>query len=50
MLDNMFETCKQNLLAANICLDPNDSSYDVWDLCTQIRSVLRDMGFRLASS
>ncbi|CAL1695039.1 unnamed protein product [Somion occarium] len=50
MLDDIFEHCKQELQKLAVCLDPNDSAYDLWELCIQIRSVLRDMGFRVANS
>lgn len=49
MLDDIFEQCKQGLHDAEICLDPTSRSYDVWDVCTEIRSVLRDMGFHQAN-
>ncbi|KAI0079618.1 hypothetical protein K474DRAFT_1658979 [Panus rudis PR-1116 ss-1] len=48
-LEGIYEQCREMLVQSNVCLDPRNPAYDIWDLCIKIRSVLREMGFCLAT-
>ncbi|KII94085.1 hypothetical protein PLICRDRAFT_171762 [Plicaturopsis crispa FD-325 SS-3] len=44
-LNGIFLRCKSHLLAQNLCLDSEDPSYDLTELCISICAFMRSEGF-----